>query len=130
MSLAWYIVAETEPDDYEIFVNGKAIAHSDEEALGTIFEEIGEKHLEEFLSPAPEELEDFLEDAGDVELPDEEWFAPDDGLKIVNALLSYLARNTGALDNQAAVISDLEEYRLVLSQLKERGIRWHLAVDF
>lgn len=129
MSLAWYIVAEAEPEGLDLFVNGKAIAHVNEEALDNIFGEIGAKHLDEFVSADPDEFADFLDDLDSVEVSDEKWFSADEGLASVNALLAHLGANPDCLDNQAAVVSDLEEYLVVLNQLKERGIKWHLAID-
>jgi hypothetical protein len=131
MSVAWYIVTESELEDVDIFVDGKAIAHCDEKALARIYKEIGAKPLEEFLSADPAEFDDFLDDFDvAVESTEEQWFEPHEGLASINALIKYLEANQDRLERQDQVLSDLYQYKKVLSQLQERGIRWHLALDF
>lgn len=133
MSVAIYIVAERDIDDLDTFVNGKALAHAEQEDIDTVCANSGIKSPYEYVSQDPDELRETLEEfGGDVpdELPDEQWFEAAEGLSWVESLMTYLAQNHDALDDQAAILEDLEEYAGVFRQLKEHGVRWHFAVDF
>ncbi len=135
MSVAYYIVSREEPDDLDIFVNGKALGHLDEHIIENLCAAANVPSLLSFLSQSPEELEDFLDDEAadaeaDADFPAEEWFTAEAGLTTVRALIKYLQKTPQAVDNAADVIEDLLEYESVLAQLAERKMLWHLALDF
>ena len=102
----------------------------DEEKLNNIFERIGVKHLEQFLSMAPDDLEEFWDELDDIEPLEEAWFSAQEGLDSVNALLNYFYCHPDVVEDQGDVVSDLTEYQSVLAKLNEREIRWHLAIDY
>jgi hypothetical protein len=133
MSVAYYIVLQSEIDGFDPFVNGKAIAHASEEELDKVFKALNVTPLAEFLSQDPGELAEFIADEGvDVpdDLPGEQWFTADQGLATVRALKQHLASNPKALKNAAAICEDLAEYEAVLERIKKESVLWHLALDF
>lgn len=133
MSVALYIVAQKQPKNLDVFVNGKSLGHADEKAIDRLCKKLKVRPLLDFCSQDPEELADFIaEEGGQVpeELPAEQWFEAAEGLATVRALLEHLAKNPEALKNAKAIITDLKEFEAVLARLEKRKIHWHLAVDF
>jgi hypothetical protein len=133
MSVAYYIVLQSEIDGFDPFVNGKAIAHASEKELDKIFKTLNVTPLADFLSQDPDELAEFISDAGGdapEDLPGEQWFTADQGLTTVRALKQHLASNPKALKNAAAIGEDLAEYEAVFERIKKEGVLWHLALDF
>jgi len=91
--------------------------------------------LVSFTSQNPEEIADLMgEDVIDVddadEFPGEEWFAPEDGLATVRALIAHLTAVPSALPESAIIVDDLRGFERVLAMLVEKQVKWHLAVDF
>ena len=89
-----YIVVEGEDPGYDIFVNGRALARN-EDALELLARSIGVRPLIDFFSADQNSMALLIEEgAGDPQLMDKlpppQWFAPEDGLASVNALLDHL----------------------------------------
>lgn len=134
MSTAIYIETEAPIQGFDPFVNGKAIGHMDDAEIETLCNSAGTQSLLDYVSQNPDDLEEFFEDedddAGDADFPDETWYAPEDGLRLAQALVRYLEQNPNSLRNANAVLEDLKEYERVFVKLVEKKIRWHFAVDF
>jgi hypothetical protein len=132
MSVAYYIVVESENPGFDTAVNGKSLPHAEEEldAMAKVREV---KPLTSFFS-GDDDSRAFLEeeaglDASQIEAAVKtEWFTANDGLTTVAALLSEV-RNRLDLNNAARIIADLEEFQVVLKKTAERSLRWHLAID-
>jgi len=141
MGVAHYVVLEQQIAGVDTFMNGKALAHADfedecEKPLAQIADEIGVTPLTAFLSMDQDTLLGYMdlsrEDAPQEvlnRLPAEEWFDPADGLATVHALAPYLKANPTVVPNADWVIADLMEIERLLTAARDRGIRWHLAVD-
>jgi hypothetical protein len=134
MGVALYIVAQKAIKGLDLSVDGKAIGKVDEQSIDALCDALNVASLVSFLSQDPDELadimgEDVIDVEGDDELPPEEWFAPEDGLTTVRALIAHLAKVPSALPNAAAVITDLRDFECILAVLAEKQVRWHLAVD-
>jgi len=125
--MALYIVLESKVAGFDPFVNGKAIARS-EKQLAEIAERCGVHPLMDFFSTNPDEAAEFLNGEGlaDLEIPAEQWFSPQEGTRTVQALL----REIENVPETADIKTDLLEFENVLRQAQEKGIRWHLAVDY
>ncbi|MDP2228265.1 MAG: hypothetical protein Q8J78_12400 [Moraxellaceae bacterium] len=136
MSVALYIVLEKEIADFDVFVDGKAVGHAEEEVLEKICVDLGVPPLMVFFSQDPDELADFLDDElGEEapepdELPAEEWFDAAAGLVTVQTLADHLEAHPQAIENSAAIAEDLRDYQRVLERLKTEKVRWHFAMDF
>ena len=134
MGLAWYIAAEKEVAGLDIFVNGKSIAHTDEERLEQLCVKLGVSPLMDFFSVDAQETEALLEAylGGNEEAlstPEEEWFLASDGLVTIRALTEYLDAHPNVLEKQQGVMDDLLEYQQILETLSQHQVRWHLAID-
>jgi hypothetical protein len=91
------------------------------------------KSVHDYISMAPDELGDFLDDEGDEEsgsLPPEQWFPAEEGLHWTAKLKEYLKANPTAIKASPGVLSDHAEYETVFKGLQARGVRWHFQVDF
>jgi hypothetical protein len=135
MSASLYIVVEGEDPGYDIFVNGRALARN-EDSLEKLAMRLGVPPLLDFFSADENSMALLLEEgAGDPAwaqtLPPPQWFSPADGLVTVRALLDYLQQNPMALGSDThAVISELDEYEIVLRKTATRDLRWQLAVSW
>jgi hypothetical protein len=132
MGAALYIVVDSEEPGFDTFVNGKALAQA-EGKLAEAAQRAGVTPLMDFFGVSPADLEGVAEEfeaAEDVTAVSatEAWFDPEDGLRTVGALLATLESDPAALG--AHVRDELLELSSVLSQAKQRGLRWHLAVDY
>lgn len=133
MSVALYIVTQREIEGLDTFVDGKAIGRASEKTLDRICQSIGQPSLYHFVSQDPQELDEFMEDAGldlPEDLPPEQWFRPEEGHQCIAALLAFLQDNPDAIENADAIAQDLVEYLAVLDALAPHGVLWHFAVDF
>jgi hypothetical protein len=129
VSAALFIVLNAADPGFEVFVNGKALSRH-EAVLAELALEVGAKPLMEFFSASADALGDLDEEAGlspeelGAAMP-ETWFAPEDGLSTVRAML---AQPAGRLP--AGVAEELREFERVLSSAAERQLKWHLSVDY
>ncbi len=130
MSVAFYIILDTEKPGFDTFVNGKAIAHADD--LDEFCVKAGLPTLESFVSQSREELADMLDE--EIELPegesgDAQWFEAEEGVNYVDALIAALRKEPDAAETAADVIDDLLEYKAVLEQAQAIDAKWRLALD-
>jgi hypothetical protein len=125
--MSLYIVLEKKVPGFEPIIDGKALGRFEKE-LAEIAERCGVQPLMSFFSTNVDDASEFLQNEGlaDVEVPEEQWFPPQDGLRTVEALLREIAN----VPELADVRTDLLAFQNVLRRALERGIRWHLAIDF
>jgi hypothetical protein len=77
MSVALFIVPETEIEGFDTFVNGKFIGQESDRTIDKFCKKVGVPSLYEFVSQDPDELADFIEGEGvgvSDNLPALEWF--------------------------------------------------------
>jgi len=135
MAASMYIVVEGEDPGYDIFVNGHALAQY-EDALEKLALRLGVRPLIDFFSADENSMALLIEEgAGNPELmkklPPPQWFAPDDGLETVRALVDVLRDDPQQLGTEGPqVLSELLEYARVLERTVKAGLRWHLAVSW
>jgi hypothetical protein len=134
MGVALYVTLEQEiPGIDASTVCGKFLAKA-QTKLDGIAKEDGLTPLAEFISTDPDEVRDFLEGEGGVpdgiEIPAEQWFEPSAGLKTVRGLLKHLQEDRSGVPNLDGVIADLKATEGVFVASADRGVRFHLAVDF
>eukprot|EP01031_Cornospumella_fuschlensis_P009154 gene9154-11243_t len=113
MSAAIYIVPEKPLAGIDDFVNGKAVASVDEVELDELCKRLKVKSLWAFVSQDPGDFADLLEEGEALDLsdslPDEQWFAAEDGLKTVRALQGHLGAEPPALFHEIRFRADLED---------------------
>lgn len=130
-----YIVVEGEDPGFNIFVNGRHLARY-ENTIEELALSLGVRPLLEFFSADENSMLLLIEEgAGNPELlprlPPPQWYAPDDGLRTVTALITALEADPHQLGSESpAVLQELREYEVVLQKTAERGLRWHLAVSW
>ncbi|MGD0958268.1 MAG: hypothetical protein ABSB19_00525 [Methylomonas sp.] len=129
MSVAYYIVLDVEEPGFDTFVNGKAIAHALEE-LDALCLRNELPTLDSFMGQSMADFEDLLDE--DIELPEDgevEWFKPNDGIALIESIVSAIERNPDAISSADDVLEDLLEYNAVLKQAQGVNARWRLALD-
>lgn len=127
MSLAWHIVLEKQIPGFNACVNGKALAKADD-VLDAIAKRHSVRPLMSFFSASPDEVIAFAQSEG-ANLPmaiGETWFAAEEGLRTVNALLENIEKDS----TSDSLVKDLEGFRSALETLRKHEVRWHLAIDF
>ena len=135
MAASMYIVVEGEDPGFDIFVNGRALARH-EDALERLALQLGVRPLIEFFSADESSMALLIEEgAGNAELlkslPPPQWYAGEDGLDTVEALVNELEHEPQQLGTEGGmVLEELREYAVVLRKTAERGMRWHLAVSW
>ncbi len=160
MGLAYFICAEYPVEGVaERTPDGKALAQASDH-LEALAQGAGVPGLFEFLSVDPataaalggwedadsdDEPDDLADDefADDEEAEDdppspaEQWFAAEDGLTTIEALIQgveadpdALAAELGTWIKPADVVAELNEFAAILHRLAAAGVRWHLGIDF
>jgi hypothetical protein len=130
MSFAYYIILDNDDPGFDVFVNGKALAHSFEEIDAVCTQERLGK-LDQFIGQSAEDFGDLLSE--EMELPEGEsgeaiWFDPDEGIAFFDALTAKIRANP-AMRLRGDLLEELDEYRRILVQAKAIGAKWCLAVD-
>lgn len=128
MGVSYYIVLDKEDVDFDAFVNGKAVAKAVDE-LADVCAKLGLPPLDNFLAMSPDDVEDLLDEDVDIPECEEAWFAPDEGLKLIDALSRHLQANPKDVKDARSVLGDLAEYSEVLTQAKAVGAKWHFHLD-
>ena len=136
MSAAYFIVLDKENPGFDTMVNGKFLAQ-DAKGREKISKALGIHRFDDYVSYSPEEARAMMEDLGsdpeeieETELPEQKWFAAQEGLDLVAKLNSHIRANPKAVKNAKGVLADLEEHRAVFENAKKIGARWNLQVDF
>ena len=129
---AVYIALEDEIDGLDTYVDGTALCEA-ERSLGRLAGELGVKPLMDFFGQAVADTGVFSDDELDEmedQLPAAAWFEARQGLATVEGLERHLEDHPEDLAEAAAVRAELEQWSRVLRRAAERGVRWHLEVDF
>jgi hypothetical protein len=136
MSAAFFIVLDREDPGFDTMVNGKFLSQ-DAKRLEKIAKSLGMRPLEAYVSYSPEEARAMMEDMGTdpneiegMELPEQKWYDPQDGLDWVSEVSAHVRANPSSVKNAKGVLADLDEYRTVFEQAKSIKARWNLQVDF
>jgi len=135
MAASMYIVVEGEDPGYNIYVNGRTLARY-ESAVEKLALDLGVKPLLEFFSADENSMALLIEEGGGnpeimKKLPPPQWYAAEDGLRTVEALLVAVEEDPQQLGSEGReVLAELREYEGVLRKTVERGLRWHLAVSW
>jgi len=130
-----YIVVEGEDPGFNIFVNGRHLARY-ESAIEELALSLNVRPLLEFFSADENSMLLLIEEgAGNPDLlprlPPPQWYAADDGLRTVTALISAIESDPHQLGSEGpAVLQELHEYEVVLQKTAARSLRWHLAVSW
>jgi hypothetical protein len=126
MGAALYIALEKEIPGVDAIIDGKMLSRA-EKHLAETAKRLRVRPLMEFFSVSPDEAAGLLEGEGaDVEIPAEQWFSAEEGLRTVQALLHKVDSSS----ESKAAKDDLLGCERVFQEAQKRGVKWHLAVDF
>jgi len=125
MGTAYTIVLDHEDPGFDTLVKGAAVAGASIELLA-VCDRLGLPALGRFLTLSSKEIDDLL--AEDIQIPasEEAWFAPDEGLKVIDALAGHLRANPQDVNDVQGVLEDLAECADVLTRARSIGAKWHL----
>lgn len=112
--IAHYIVLQRSVDDFDIYVNGKAIGQTIGQ-LDQLCDGLRIKPVSAFVQ-------------GD-QYDTETWYAPDDGLGTFNTLLTFLQENPRKVKGSKNIEKDLIEYREVLEYAKKTNNWFRIQID-
>lgn len=137
MAVAFNIVLNSDKPPFNPSINSDNLARESEK-ISSLLESLELRDFDEFVSANPEEARAMLAEFGgdesepvnEVELPEEQWFLPEEGLSVVRALASHLQQNPKAVRDVNGVLSDLKGMHGVLTKAAAAGLRWHLVIDF
>ena len=124
-----YIVVEGDDPGYDIFVNGRALARH-EDAVERLALRLAVKPLIEFFSADENSMALLIEEgAGNPELlkrlPPPQWYAPQDGLSTVSALVIELRREPQQLGTEGAILlHELLQWQMVVAGVVILGSVW------
>ena len=122
MGAAYFIVLERKIDGVDAGMDGKSLSRHTE-SLDEAARQLRVCPLSEFFSADPEQMAEFMEEAGDMELPPLQQFTAQDGLATVRALASHAAAQADG------VAQDLHECERILSAAAQHGVGWHFEID-
>ncbi len=133
MSGAYFIVLDTPDAGFDTFVNGKFLfRHAT--TLDHICQELRLKTLNEYVSQSQEDaritIEEYGGDPESIEIPEEHWFAIEEGVEFTTRLSAHIKTYPQCVRNSAELLSDLQEYLQVFEQARQVHAKWHLDVDF
>lgn len=135
MAASLYIVVQGDDPGFDIYVNGHALARN-EDALEQMAVRLGVKPLLAFFSADSNSMAVLIEQgAGNPawlhNLPEPQWFDPNDGLLTVCTLIAALSDEPAMLGSETeSILNDLYEYERVLRKTAERQLRWQVAVSW
>ena len=96
MGAALYIALEKEIPGVDTIIDGKMLNRAEKYLAGEA-KRLGVRPLMEFFSVSPDEAAGFLEGEGaEVEIPAEQWFSAEEGLRTVQALLGEVNSSSEA----------------------------------
>jgi hypothetical protein len=135
MSSAFFIVLDRKDPGFDTMVNGKFLSQ-DAGRLRKIARSLKIPAIEDYVSYSPEEARAMMEDLGgdpseieEAELPEQKWYASQEGLDWVTKVRDHIRADPSSVKNATGVLADLEQYREVLDQAEAIGARWNLQVD-
>jgi len=128
MAAGWTVILEEGRAAASDARGGKALLYYQRQ-IDNLASDLGLTALSTFFSRDPRAIADYLRDQGvepDMdELPDEEWFEPEDGLATIRGLLAALRDDPSAAPEPTKIIADLEGIERALESAG--GVRFHLG---
>jgi hypothetical protein len=134
MALAIIVTLEKElPDAAAAYVkakSGKALAR-ETDRIDSAARRVGVSQLTSFLSESQAKLIAELEldgfDPTKMRLPPERWFAPEEGLKAIQAITAHVAANLNDFKQPNPILRDLKAAEAVLEAAAIAGVKFHFT---
>jgi hypothetical protein len=133
MGMGWRVALERElPAVAAIAVDGKVLIHRQHD-LDELARQLGAVPLTAFVSVDPAAVGRFLQQQGldpaEYPIPEEEWFAPGEGLQTVRGLLAHLKANPEAVLDAHRIVRDLAGIEQILRVAEEEQVDFHLVSE-
>src|SRR5258705_7780284 len=126
MGVALYIALEKKIPGVDTMIDGKMLNKA-EKQLEKVAKRLGVRPLMDFFSTSADEASDLLgDDVAGIDIPAAQWFAAEEGLKTVDALLA----EANVEPDLKPAKDDLLGCQRVLREALKHGVRWQLAIDF
>jgi len=121
MSTAYFIVLDSEEPGFDAFVDGKVLTKQ-VRAVNKVAHGLGLKQFEDYA----------FQDLSDFGGPDMEpqWFDAAEGKSWASKIREYIRENPDSVKDADAVAADLADYISVFQEAGNRGLKWHLELDF
>ncbi len=122
-----YYIALDRKVAFDTFVSGKAFAREVESIT---------KLCAKLAIPEPHDLLDMTADAASLGVDpglaaaQRKWFPASEGLDWVATLYEHIDEHPRSLKDRAAVLEELDEFKLVFEGAKRRRARWHFRIDY
>lgn len=129
MSVAYYIVLDNREPGFDVYVNGRFIA-KEANRLDAACIELGIPQLEHFIAMSGKDISEMLGE--DMDIPKgegERWFAAEEGLAFVNALIAHIQARPKTVRSPEGILAELAEYADVFGKAGSIGAKWHLGLD-
>lgn len=127
MGTALYISAKKKPREFDLMINGKALARAEEE-LNPVCAHLGVKRPMDFFGMSSRDIADLTGQDMPQSFP-AKWFEAAEGMTTIRALLHHLDSDPELAARSAGLVEDLRECERVLSHLEEKKIPWHFSMD-
>jgi hypothetical protein len=126
MSVAYFIVLDSENPGFDTFVNGKAVAHA-RDAIYVITDSLGLKGIDDLTSFGDLDEEfDVAEEHRETEIP---WFEPREGIDWIAAIRRHILSNSSLVKEPDRILEDFAEYEQILQSAANIGAKWHFQMD-
>lgn len=144
LGAAFYVVVNSDDPGFDTTVDGKALSRHCNQ-IDAIAGRLGFKSLEAYCSQSPEDARGMMADLMDLEdetdlppdaqetianMPPEEWHDAEHGFDYAQKVGDHIRANRDAVKDADAVLYDLDTMVTVFKAALERGLKWHLQVDF
>src|SRR5262245_10886538 len=107
---AYFIVLDQKDPGFDTMLNGKYLS-KEAKRLEKIAKSLGVRALDDYVSYSPEEARAIMEDMGTdpavkakMELPEQKWYDPEEGLDLVRKLSAHVKTNPSAVKNARGVL--------------------------
>jgi hypothetical protein len=126
MGVAYFIVLNKKNPGFNVYVSGRALGR-ELRAIARITKKLKLPNINDLTSFA-----NLAVSFGANPKPDgakHRWFDASEGLHWIDALYEYIDAHKRSVEQRAAVLEDLDEYKLVLTQAQTIKAKWHFEMD-
>lgn len=128
MGASLFIALNTEVPGVSVTsVDGKYLLRN-LDRLNEVAGTLAVRPIADFISVSPEDTAEFLEGVdGSLQIPPEQWFEAEEGLRTINSLLSHAGLHNPPEEN---LLRDLRDCKNVLEAAIAAHAMFHFSVDF
>ncbi|MEX0776095.1 MAG: hypothetical protein WD042_10350 [Phycisphaeraceae bacterium] len=136
MGVAFYPIFHDRPADWPDDMNGKCLARAADRldkaakkakagSIYSFYSMTREQYIGEALGGDPDDPTSFSES----DVAAITWHEPEEGLRVIRAMLTYVRHDGREIDDLDCVREDLEAFERHLEAAACRGAKWFLCID-